>query len=851
MALYRQHPFIASHFFLILNVDDQEMSSSDRNYERDTRDEQEQLIYSNDIPELESQFEKSDGQTRRYWIIPVIIVSITAISSIIGTIAALTYQHHFGISSRHHLPLTLDKVFDGTFNPVHHNIKWVNQQNSSHGMYGVQDDNGAISLVNVSSNTTKTLVQPGEVLDIDGQPLEWDGWSLSPDGKFILFQTDTIAAFRYSNYANYYIHSLDTRSTHPLTQPTNPGSISLAMWSPSGHALAYVRGNDLYVVHARDIPKETSKAIRVTDSGTDSVFNAVTDWVYEEEIFNSHQASFWNQASEMIAYLILDESKVKEYKIPVYNPTSSSDNIEQYPQELRIKYPEPGTPNPLASLSVYSLINGQNYDLVFPEPREDRLIIEITWTSKMTLLVKETSRDSRHGTVVLFDFRGVRDSKFVQGHTVRDLDIDDGGWIDCRQSIKPIKSMSGDGYLDIVPNEGYNHIAFFKSSQESSPEFVTSGKWEVDIIMGVNEETNRVYFSAAYPTPIDKHILSVTLPDNDKINVLEKERPLNLTDISVPAKYSAIFNKAASFYVLNYDGPDVPTQEIRQAIEVHKPKIIETNEALNNTLKEYSLPKVIYDTIVIDNIEYQIKEVRPPQLSEDGWSKRPVLFQVYGGPDSQVVTRNFKVTWGDYLATSNGYITVYVDVQGTGNRGRQYRNVVRDNLGKVEAEDVIKVAKHYSSKTYVDSSKIGIWGWSYGGYLSAKVMEADSDVFSLGISVAPVTNWKLYDSVYTERYMSTPKNNPDGYLNSAVRNVTGFHNYALAHGTGDDNVHFANTAHLLDMFTENSIKNFRFRAFTDSNHSMGTRNAYRELMDWLTRFLNEQWKTQKSKGKKT
>ena len=216
---------------------------------------------------------------KRPWIVPAVIAAITIISSVIGTIAAFTYEHHRGLAARHKQPLTLDKLFDGTFAADKQSIHWVTPANSTNGVYGVLDDDGSISLVDLTKNSTKTLVEAGQVLDIDGEPLNYDSWSLSPDAKYILFRTDTLKVFRYSNYANYYIHELDTHTTHPLTSPTNPASISLAKWANSGHALAYVKSNDLYVVHARDIFKDGNSAVRVTDSGTETVFNAVADWV--------------------------------------------------------------------------------------------------------------------------------------------------------------------------------------------------------------------------------------------------------------------------------------------------------------------------------------------------------------------------------------------------------------------------------------------------------------------------------------------------------------------------------------------------------------------------------------------
>jgi len=220
-----------------------------------------------------------------------------------------------------------------------------------------------------------------------------------------------------------------------------------------------------------------------------------------------------------------------------------------------------------------------------------------------------------------------------------------------------------------------------------------------------------------------------------------------------------------------------------------------------------------------------------------------VFFNVYGGPGSQQIDVSFKTSWLDYLACSLGYIVVTVDGRGTGFKGRKLRNPVKDNLGYWETVDQINAAKIWAAKSYVDPKRIGIFGWSYGGFMASKVAEANAGVHSLAIAVAPVTSWRLYDSIYTERYMNTPEANPTGYVTASISNVTGFHNidFLLAHGTGDDNVHFANSAHLLDMFTRDKVRNYRFRMFTDSDHGINKRGANRELYEYMVDFLIEKW----------
>jgi len=238
-----------------------------------------------------------------------------------------------------------------------------------------------------------------------------------------------------------------------------------------------------------------------------------------------------------------------------------------------------------------------------------------------------------------------------------------------------------------------------------------------------------------------------------------------------------------------------------------------------------------------------VKEIRPPRMDDSGRTKYPVLFRVYGGPGSQLTDLKFSREWDHYLACGLQYIIVIVDGRGTGFRGRKLRNPVRNNLGYFETIDQINAAKLWAAKNYVDPKRIGIWGWSYGGFMSSKVVEAGAGVHSLAMAVAPTTSWRLYDSIYTERYMDLPAINPEGYVNASISNVTAFHgvDYLLAHGSGDDNVHYAHSAHLLDMLTRAKVRGFRFRMFTDSDHSINRRGANRELYEFLTGFLVEKW----------
>ncbi len=369
---------------------------------------------------------------------------------------------------------------------------------------------------------------------------------------------------------------------------------------------------------------------------------------------------------------------------------------------------------------------------------------------------------------------------------------------------------------------------------------------------------------------------------------------MSLSYTPEPSYFSTDFSPEGGFYLLSYHGPDIPWQRVVQAGNSSFDYLLTDNGRLLNVTAEYEAPTIIHSTIENDgygelslpsirrisetSTELNVKEIRPPRMDDSGRTKYAVLFKVYGGPNSQTVTTRWTREWEDFVACSLQHIVVIVDGRGTGSKGRALRSAVKGNLGFWETRDQIYAARMWAGKDYVDPKRIGIWGWSYGGFMSAKVAEADAGIHSLAMSVAPVTSWRLYgmlyfqdifcltnklaDSIYTERYMNLPDVNPGGYINASISNVTGFHkvDYLLAHGSGDDNVHFANSAHLLDMLTAERVRKFRFRMFTDrwvscvfkpvefwadnfgfSDHGISRRGAKQEVYEFLTSFLIEKW----------
>ncbi|KAM0787347.1 hypothetical protein ACM66B_003435 [Microbotryomycetes sp. NB124-2] len=781
------------------------------------------------------------------------------------------FSGHHTFTGEHLNTMTIDHLANGTFWADRESVDWLAE--AGDGVYSYRADDGSIVLEDVKTNSTRLLVDGDKVKDPSGRKLSWIRFKVSADLKYILFDTDYTKQWRHSSLANFYVHNVETSETTPLRPESRPPHTAIATFSPVNHHIAYVQANDLYVYE--DPPSarsRDSKAIRVTVDGNPTTFNGVPDWVYEEEVFSADSAMWWSPDGTKLAFLSFDEEQVPEYEFPIYNPSFVSPGAQPYPLSTVMRYPKPGYPNPKVKISVFDLksyldsprdrptltdedeasttldprVEAALYTLELSEPFgvNDTIVSEVSWVGSNDLMVKATNRVADQMRVAHFDFNESAAGRKLVGKVVRDTDFSsiDGGWVEPGQFMVGIEStrlLHSDaavkdaadkyppGYLDVVPDEnGFNHVAMFSPPDTSEPVFLTTGSWEVDDgIQAVDMARGLVYFVAAN-TSTSRHVYSVPLPTRDDLSSLKSGQtsvapPHQLTDSSEGSFYRASFSPFGGYYVLDQQGPNVPWQKLISVEEPENVRVLANNTALSKVDAGFKQAEVVLGSIEVNGVELNTLELRPPLMDVSGRTKYPVLFQVYGGPASQMVTEQWQRDWHHYLATSLEYVIVKVDPRGTGYKGRPFRMPVRKQLGSLEARDVVETARKWSQLPYIDEKRVGIWGWSYGGFLTNKVVETNSSVFTLAMSVAPVTDWRYYDSIYTERYMSTPQMNPVGYRNSSVRQMDGFKqvDFALAHGSGDDNVHFLNTAALLDRFTVEHVRNFRFRMFTDSDHS--------------------------------
>lgn len=764
-------------------------------------------------------------------------------------ISSKSYQHS---SEKDHDPaatasrgsgkrITLDQVLTGYWGSSRHEISWIEGANGEDGLllergaggkdFLVVEDVRARDKAYVASGaqiaTSKTLMQQALFSAGDRTLSPEELWP-SPDLKKVLIATSTKHVWRYSFTAVYWIFDVETQTAEPL-DPSDPDRrVQLAQWSPKSNAISFTSSNNLYVRHL-----ETNKVVQITKDGGPEYFYGIPDWVYEEEVFGDNSATWWSGNGGFMAFLRTNETLVPEYPIQFFIDRPSGElpapGQELYPEVQQLKYPKAGSPNPFVDLLFYDMVKGDTFTVEIEGgfADDDLLITDITWAGNK-VIIKETNRVSDVMRVVLVDVIA------RTGKTVRTVDVGkiDGGWFEISHDTTyipadPENGRPEDGYLDAVIYDNGDHLAYFSPLDASEPVMLTSGNWEVvDGPSAVDLKNNIAYFVATKESSIQRHIYSVKFDGSD-LKVI--------TDTSREGYYSASFSRKAGYALMSYQGPNIPSQKLVSTPSNPEPfeYVVEENKDLAEKAKQHELPLLEYGTIVVDDVELNYVERRPPHF--DPSKKYPVLFQQYSGPGSQSVHKKFAVDFQSYVAATLGYVVVTVDGRGTGFIGRKARVIVRKNLGKWEAHDQIAAAKIWAAKPYTDETRIAIWGWSYGGFQTLKTLEQDAgQTFQYGMAVAPVTDWRFYDSIYTERYMLTPQENEEGYMGTAINNVSalaGNVRFLVMHGVADDNVHMQNTLTLLDKLDVGGVENYDLHMFPDSNHGIYFHNANRIVYD--------------------
>ena len=630
-------------------------------------------------------------------------------------------------------------------------------------------------------------------------------YSFSYDEKQILLLTSFEPIYRRSFKANYYIYNRDTKTA---SLASDNGKQSYATFSPDGTKIAFVRNNNLFY---KDLI--ANKEFQITTDGEwNHIINGSTDWVYEEE-FGFAKAFEWASDSKSIAYYRFDESRVK-----VFNMNKFEGNL--YPENYAFKYPKAGEQNSIVSIYTYDLQDHKSTKMDVGN-EDNQYIARIKWTTNPDKLAIVRLNRLQNKLDIL-----VANTKTGQTTTLYS------------ESNPRYISEVTDSYLNFLPNgnqliinsekDGYNHLYLYNMDGTLANQ-ITKGSWDVREFLGVDTQKNTVYYTASAVSPMQRELYSTTL--NGK-----STKKLSLQE----GTNSATFSNGMKYYINTYSSTTTPSYITLHSANGKLLRVLESNEKLNETLKKYEVAqKEFFSFVTPEGVSLNGWMIKPANFDEN--KKYPVLMTQYSGPGSQEVVDSWEIGWEHVLA-QNGYLVVSVDGRGTGGRGETFKKQTYGQLGKLEVEDQISAAKYIGSLPFADKDRIAIWGWSYGGFMSLNAILKGADVFKVAIAIAPVTNWRFYDSIYTERFNGLPQDNPAGYDdNSPINHVDKLKGKLLIiHGTSDDNVHIQNSYELVSKLIEKN-KQFDMMVYPDKNHSIyggKTRlQLYTKLIDYLNSNL--------------
>ena len=629
------------------------------------------------------------------------------------------------------------------------------------------------------------------------------GYEFTQDDKKILLTTGSERIYRHSYRANYYVYDLEAESSTFISEK---GKQQLGTFSPDGSKVAFVRQNNLYFF---DLEAKTEQQL-TSDGEPNKIINGAPDWVYEEE-FAFSEGFEWSPDSKMIAYYRTDETRVKQYSMTTYGSL--------YTDSYTFKYPKAGEQNSLVSIHVYNLESGS--DLVMDTGEEtDQYIPRIKWTRVPgKLSIMRLNRLQNKFELLIADA--------ATGESSVILSEENEYFIKEPSSDLVVYLADGQHFIYRSEKSGFLHYYLYDmDGNEIGP--ITKGDWDVIDFLGMDEKRGYMYFTSYEESSVRSTVYRIKPDGTRKEKISEK-----------PGWNTAEFSKTFDYYIHTHSSVTTPNY-----ITLHNAKgklisVLEDNARLKANAKAYGIPEKELLTITTpEGVELNAYMFKPKNFTEDG--EYPLLMHVYGGPESQSVQDKWGTSSWYYLLLEKGYVVVCVDNRGTDGKGEAFRKSTYMQLGKLEAEDQIAAAKYLGSLPYIDAGRIGITGGSYGGYMTSLCMTKGANVFKLGIAVSSITNWRYYDTIYTERFMRTPQENPDGYdLNSPVHYADRLKGkFLLIHGMADDNVHFQNSVDFAEALIQAGIK-FDMMFYPDQSHGIYKRGAGTHLRSLTTDYVLE------------
>ncbi len=698
--------------------------------------------------------------------------------------------------------ITVEAIYTGQFQPKEM-AKLQSMKNSN--QYTVLNVDKTSRSMQIEVFDFATLKKVSILIDTKNQSKlvgVIDSYTFSSDEKQLLIANKKNQIYRHSFTADYFLYNLETKELIKILE-----QVQEPTFSPDGKKIAYVKENNIFVY---DLASKTNTQI-TTDGKKNAIINGITDWVYEEE-FAFVRAFDWSKDSKKLGFIRFDESQVPEFSMSVFGK-------DLYPKIETFKYPKAGEKNSIVSLHLYNVDSKttKNVDL---SQYNDFYISRIEWTNDANILSAKIVNRHQDNLDLLFVDGTTAATKVV-------LNEKSKSYIDFLDKDN-LTFLNDNRFICTSEKDGFNHIYLYDKTGKLINQ-VTNGNWEVTEYYGFDEKTNTVFYQSTEDGSINRAVFKIDLYGKYKV-FLSQNVGTN----------SATFSPNFDYFINSFSTAAHPTIYTLNDSKTGKQiQVIENNEALAFKLKDYNLPQKEFFVLKTEKgNELNAWILKPKDF--DSNKKYPVFMFQYSGPGSQKVNNEWNNSYDYWFAmlTQQGYIVACVDGRGTGFKGADFKKVTYKELGKYEVEDQIDAAKVLGNYPYVDKSRIGIWGWSYGGFMSSNCILKGNDVFKMAIAVAPVTNWRFYDSVYTERYMQTPQENPSGYDNNSpinfVDKLKG--KYLLIHGSGDDNVHVQNSMQMMEALIQ-ANKQFDSQIYPDKNHGIYGGKTRIQLFNKMTNFI--------------
>jgi dipeptidyl-peptidase 4 len=667
--------------------------------------------------------------------------------------------------------------------------------------YSLINDTKQLVKMSFADGKQKSVICDFSTLTANGKLLEIDDYEFNANETKLLLYTESENIYRRSVLNKVFIYDIKNKTLDPVFDK----KILHASFSPNSNSIAYVFENDLYIYNIG-----IQSTIRVTTDGKkNEVINGNCDWVYEEE-FEFTKAYEWNTTGTELSYYKFNETQVPEFNFAIYGSL--------YPTDYRYKYPKAGEVNSQVSIHNYNLLTGKSS--------------KVDIGSEVDIYIPRIKYNAFDNSLVVYKMNRTQNKltmfRLKPGATESDLiyNEDNDKYIEINDNIIFLKEQNLFFYTS--ERSGYNHIWVHDIGNNSDAP-ITSGNWEVTQINGVNEKTKTIYYTSTEVSPMDRNIYKLSYDGKMKKNITPESGTHNVN-----------FSNGNEYFLDNYSKLNTAAQFTIRDNNGKVIRVLKNNKALNAKINAVNISPVEFAKVPNGLGDTLNAWILKPQNINDG-KKHPLLMFQYSGPGSQQVLNTFtRDFWWYQMLAQKGYVIACVDGRGTGARGQEFKKSTYLQLGKLESDDQIAAAKYFGTLPFIDKERIGIWGWSYGGFMSSICICKGADVFKSAIAIAPVTNWRNYDNIYTERYMRKPQDNATGYDdNSPVNMVDKLKGkYLLIHGSADDNVHYQNSMEMINALVK-ANKEFDSEVYPNRAHGISGGNTRLHLYRRLTNFIFE------------